>query len=66
MTEAGFAAARVNLDAARQKLARIRSDRGGLIQQRANLRLIAPVRGLVAARNADPGATVVAGQSWLR
>jgi RND family efflux transporter MFP subunit len=34
-----------------------------LIQQRANLRLIAPVRGLVAARNADPGTTVVAGQS---
>ena len=48
---------------ARQELARIRSDREGLIQQRANLRLIAPVRGLVAARNADPGTTVVAGQS---
>ena len=44
-------------------MARIRSDREGLIQQRANLRLIAPVRGLVAARNADPGTTVVAGQS---
>ena len=39
------------------------SDREGLIQQRSNLRLIAPVRGLVAARNADPGTTVVAGQS---
>ena len=63
MTEAGLAAARANLDAARQELARIRSDREGLIQQRANLRLIAPVRGLVAARNADPGTTVVAGQS---
>jgi len=63
LTEAGFAAARANLDAARQELARIRSDREGLIQQRANLRLIAPVRGLVAARNADPGTTVVAGQS---
>ena len=63
VTEAGLAAARANLDAARQELARIRSDREGLIQQRANLRLIAPVRGLVAARNADPGTTVVAGQS---
>jgi RND family efflux transporter MFP subunit len=63
VTEAGFAAARANLDAARQELARMRSDRGGLIQQRATLRLIAPVRGLVAARNADPGTTVVAGQS---
>ncbi len=63
VTEAGFAAARANLDAARQESARIHADRGGLIQQRANLRLIAPVRGLVAARNADPGTTVVAGQS---
>lgn len=63
LTEAGFAAARANLDAARQELARIRSDREGLIQQRANLRLTAPVGGLVATRNADPGTTVVAGQS---
>jgi RND family efflux transporter MFP subunit len=63
VAEAGFLATRANLDAARQELVRIRSDREGLIQQRANLRLIAPVRGLVAARNADPGTTVVAGQS---
>ena len=63
VTEAGLAAARANLDAARQELARVRADREGLIQQRANLRLIAPVGGLVAARNADPGTTVVAGQS---
>jgi len=63
VTEAGFAAARANLGATRQELARIRSDREGLIQQRANLRLIAPVRGLVAARNADLGTTVIAGQS---
>lgn len=63
VAEAGFAAARANLDATRQELARVRSDREGLIQQRINLRLIAPVGGLVAARNADPGTTVVAGQS---
>ncbi len=63
VTAASFAAARANLDAARQESARIQADRGGLIQQRANLRLIAPVRGLVAARNADPGTTVVAGQA---
>ena len=63
VTEASFAAAHANLEGARQELARIRADRGGLIQQRANLQLIAPVRGLVAARNADPGTTVVAGQS---
>lgn len=63
VTEAGFAATRANLEAARQELVRIRSDRDGLIQQRTNLRLITPVGGLVAARNADPGTTVVAGQS---
>jgi multidrug efflux pump subunit AcrA (membrane-fusion protein) len=63
VTEAGFTATRANLEAARQELVRIRSDRDGLIQQRANLRLITPVGGLVAARNADPGTTVVAGQS---
>lgn len=63
IAEAGFAAARANLDAARQELARTRSDHAGLIRQRANLRLIAPVDGLVVARNADPGTTVVAGQS---
>lgn len=63
VTEAGFAAARANLGATRQEMARIRSDLDGLIQQRANLRLIAPVSGLVATRNADPGTTVVAGQS---
>lgn len=63
VTVASFATARANLDAARQESARIRAERGGLIQQRANLRLIAPVRGLVAARNVDPGTTVVAGQS---
>lgn len=49
--------------AAREELARARSDQGALVAQRANLRLIAPVSGLVAARNADPGTTVVAGQS---
>jgi HlyD family secretion protein len=63
VTDAGFAAASANLEAARQELSRIRSDREGLIKQRANLRLIAPVRGLVAERKADPGTTVVAGQS---
>ncbi|HEY5613402.1 MAG TPA: efflux RND transporter periplasmic adaptor subunit [Lysobacter sp.] len=51
------------LSAASQQIARIRADREALTTQRSNLRLIAPVDGLVAARNADPGTTVVAGQS---
>jgi RND family efflux transporter MFP subunit len=34
-----------------------------LVTQRGNLRLIAPVDGLVSSRDADPGTTVVAGQA---
>ena len=63
VTEASHAVARANLDAARRGLAQVHAEREGLIRQRANLRLIAPAEGLVSARNADPGTTVVAGQS---
>ncbi len=65
IAEAGLAAARANLEAARQELTRIRAERAGLHRQRANLRLIAPVDGLVVARTADPGTTVVAGQQVI-
>lgn len=63
VAEAGMATARANIDAARQDQSRVRADGEGLTRQRANLRLIAPVDGLVSARSADPGTTVVAGQS---
>lgn len=63
VAEAGLASARANLDAARQDLARVRAEREGLGKQRSNLRLIAPVDGLVVSRQADPGTTVVAGQA---
>lgn len=62
VADAAFSAARANLDAARQELARIRAERSALGKQRANLKLISPVDGLVVARDADPGTTVVAGQ----
>lgn len=62
VANAGLAASRANLEVARQELARVRADREVLIRQRANLRLVAPRDGLVAARNADPGTTLVAGQ----
>ncbi len=62
VAEAAFSAARANLDAARQELARIRAERAALGKQRANLKLVAPVDGLVVSRDADPGTTVVAGQ----
>lgn len=51
------------LSAAREDIARARADREGLVAQRSNLRLIAPVDGVVAVRDADPGTTIVAGQS---
>ena len=51
------------LSAAREDIARARSDRQGLVAQKSNLRLIAPVDGVVAGRDADPGTTIVAGQA---
>ncbi len=51
------------LSAAREDLARTRSDREGLLAQKRNLRLIAPVDGVVAVRDADPGTTIIAGQA---
>ncbi len=63
IAQASLAAVRANLDASRQDLVRARSDRDGLGRQRANLRLVSPVDGLVTRRDADPGTTVVAGQA---
>jgi RND family efflux transporter MFP subunit len=51
------------LSGARQELARLSSERDALIAQKRNLKLVAPVDGLVVARDADPGTTVVAGQA---
>lgn len=47
----------------REELARVRADREALMAQRRNLRLVAPFDGMVAARNVDPGTTLVAGQT---
>ncbi len=65
VNEAGLAAALADLEAARQEMARTRADLDALIKQRANLRLIAPTKGLVVSRDAEPGTTVVAGQSVI-
>ena len=58
-----LAAAQSNLVAAQQDLQRNRSDRDGLVKQQENLVLLAPVDGVIAARNAEPGTTIVAGQA---
>lgn len=65
VAQSALAAARANLDAARQDRTRMQAERAGLSRQRANLRLVAPVDGIVTRRDADPGTTVVAGQSVL-
>lgn len=64
--EAQKAAAESALAAARQDFARLGAEREGAQQQRANLRLQAPVDGIVTARDAEAGSTVVAGQAVLR
>lgn len=62
VSEAALAAARANVDALREDIARIRADLDGLARQRASLRLLAPVDGQVVARAAEPGTTVIAGE----
>ena len=53
------------LSAAREEVLRARSDHNALLAQRRNLRLLAPVDGIVVSRDADPGTTIVAGQSVI-
>lgn len=51
------------LSAAREDIARARSDRKALVAQKSNLLLTTPVDGVVAVRDVDPGTTIVAGQA---
>lgn len=64
--DAALAGADANRAAAQQDARRLQAERAGLALQRHSLRLLAPVDGLVTARDAEPGATVVAGQAVLR
>lgn len=60
-----LAVASATLTAAREDIRRLRAELEALRAQRGNLKLVAPVAGLVAARDADPGTTVVAGQAVI-
>lgn len=64
--QAAQGAAQANLGGAREDIVRLEAERSALLQQRANLRLLAPADALVSAREAEPGSTVVAGQAVLR
>lgn len=50
---------------AQADVARAQAERNAVVTQRRNLRLIAPVDGLIASRDVELGTTVVAGQMVL-
>jgi HlyD family secretion protein len=64
--QAATRAAEANLAGARQEITRLTAERDGLGQQRSKLRLVAPTSGIVSAREAEAGSTVIAGQAVLR
>ncbi|MDD2924732.1 efflux RND transporter periplasmic adaptor subunit [Rhodoferax sp.] len=64
--DAALQAARANLSGAEQDRTRLQAERAGLVQQRGNVRLLAPADGVVTSRDAEAGSTVVAGQPVLR
>ena len=57
--------AEAGLAAAREERTRARAEGAALQAQLANLRLVAPVDGVVTLREVEPGTTVVAGQAVL-
>ena len=59
-------ASEANLQSARQEVVRLKADHEALQQQRNNLRLLAPIDGMVTSRDAEAGSTVVAGQSVVK
>lgn len=64
--DAALRAAQANQVAASQDLTRLKAERAGLVQQRQSVRLVATQDGVVLSRDAEPGSTVVAGQSVLK
>ena len=64
--QASYESAQALLESARGEITRANAEYAALISQRNNLLLISPVDGLVVSRDAEPGATVVAGQAVFR
>ena len=63
---AQLAAAESVLGASREDQVRLAAEREAAREQRDNMKLLAPVDGVVTARIAEPGSTVVAGQAVVR
>lgn len=64
--DAALAAARASAAAAGRDVARAEAEQRALAHSRAALKLVSPVDGVVIARAAEPGTTLVAGQAALR
>ncbi|MBI4290525.1 MAG: efflux RND transporter periplasmic adaptor subunit [Betaproteobacteria bacterium] len=64
--DAQIAAAESALASARADAGRLDAERAGANQQRMNVRLVAPSDGAVTSRDAEPGSTVVAGQTVIK
>lgn len=64
--QAARSAASAALSAAKEDVRRAQSELAGTGQSRAHLRLLSPVDGIVTARLAEPGSTVVAGQAVVQ
>ena len=60
-----LAVADAALGAIREELARVRSEAAAVNAQRGNLDLTAPIAGIVIRRDAEPGSTLMAGQSVI-
>lgn len=65
IAEASLASAVANLEVSHQDVRRLQAERDGLGRQRDNLRLVSPIDGLITRREADPGTTVVPGQTVI-
>ncbi len=64
--ESALAAARANASAAQREIGRAEAELQGVDRLRNSLKLLSPIDGVVTAREAEPGATVVAGQAVLK
>lgn len=64
--DAALEAARASASGARRDISRAESELQAINQLRSSLKLVSPIDGVVVAREAEPGTTVVAGQAVLR
>ncbi len=62
---AAASGAQAGVNAARQGLVSVKAEYQGMVKQRHNLLLVAPTDGLVTSRDAEPGNTVLAGQTVI-